>query len=181
VGKINTFNEVAYCHVRRREKAGQPEPSQPVPEEIYLGLRNQILTLDPASAGFADKPLWGCVMETGYPNGIATLVCLSDGTTSLYTSTGGGIIGGGTHERVAQENAKLLTTLSAHLSAMSPSTDDKLPRDGQTSIRALTSEGQRLFEACENDLGEGRSEMSPVFHAAHSVIGELRMIDEARR
>lgn len=161
---------------RRREKAGQPETSQPVPEEIYLGLRNRVLTLEPASAGLADKPLWGCVMETGYPNGVATLVCLSDGTTSLYTSTGGGIIGAGERERVARENAKLLTTLSAYLSAMSPSTDDKLPRDGQTMIRALTNEGQRLFEASENDLGEGRSEMSPVFHAAHSVISELRMI-----
>jgi len=166
---------------RRREKAGQPDPSPPVPEEIYLGLRKQILTLDPASVGLADKPLWGCVMETGYPNGVATLVCLSDGTTSLYTSSGGGFIGGGAHERVARENAKLLTTLSAHLSAMWPSTDDTLPTDGRTSIRALTNEGQRLFEASENDLGEGRSELSPVFHAAHSVIGELRMIDEARR
>jgi hypothetical protein len=165
---------------RRRQRAGQPKASQPVPEEIYLGLRKQILTLDPASAGFADKPLWGCVMETGYPNGVATLVCLSDGTTSLYTSTGGGIIGGGSHERVARENAKLLTTLSASLSAMSPNTDDQLPRDGRTTIRALMKDGQRLFEASENDLGEGRSEMSPVFYAAHSVIAELRMIDEAR-
>jgi hypothetical protein len=120
-------------------------------------------------------------METGYPHGVATLVCLSDGTTSLYTSTGGGIIGGGAHERVVRENANLLTILGAHLSAMSPSADDKLPRDGQTSIRALTNEGQLLFEASENDLGNARSEMSPVFHAAHSVISELRMIDEARR
>ena len=63
---------------------------------------------------------------------------------------------------------------------MAPSTDHSLPRLGRTIIRALTADGERVFECAENELGEGRSPLSPVFHAAHGVITQLRMIDEAR-
>ncbi len=74
-------------------------------EQVYQGLRAQILGLDPATAGLqqgsVDRVVWGALMETGYPRGTATLVALADGTTSLYLSGGGGIIGGGSHEAVA--------------------------------------------------------------------------------
>lgn len=46
--------------------------------------------------------VWGILMETGYPQGIATLVSLADGTTSLYFSNGDGMIGGGQHANIAQ-------------------------------------------------------------------------------
>ena len=39
--------------------------------------------------------VFGVVMDMTYPSGVATLVTFADGTASLYTSTGGGIIGGG--------------------------------------------------------------------------------------
>ena len=168
---------------RRRDKDG-PTNDAPGPADVYLGLRNQILNVDPATIGLAapsSSAPWGCVMETGYPNGTATLVCLADGTTSLYTSSGFGIIGGGAHQAVVRENANLLTVLAEHEAEMSPSTDLSLPRMGRTIIRALTADGQRVFESAEDELGEGRSPLSPVFHAAHGVITQLRLIDETRR
>ncbi len=161
---------------RRRNKTSPPER----PAEIYLGLRSQIFSLVPSEIGL-DSPLWGCVLETGYPNGTATLVCLGDGTTSLYTSTGGGIIGGGFHEAVAKANANLLHVVNQYLAEMPSSADQSLPTAGKVIIRAMTSSGQRRFEELEVELGGGRSPMSPVFYAAHGVITELRLIDEARR
>ena len=154
----------------------------PGPADVYTGLRSQVLTLDPADVGLATSAgSWGVVMETGYPNGTATLVCLCDGTTSLYTSSGFGIIGGGAHEEVVRANARLLAVLEEHLDQMAPSADRSLPGPGRTVIRALTADGQRLLEAAEDDLGEGRSVLSPVFHAAHAVITQLRLIEEQRR
>jgi len=38
---------------------------------------------------------------------------------------------------------------------------------------------ERRYEAAESELGEGRSVLSPVFHAAHAVITQLRLIDES--
>jgi hypothetical protein len=39
-------------------------------------------------------------MDWSMDNGTATLVAYDDGTTSLYTSTGGGVIGAGSHGEV---------------------------------------------------------------------------------
>jgi hypothetical protein len=44
------------------------------------------------------------------------------------------------------------------------------------TIRALTLDGQRVVTAAEDDLGNSRHPASPIFHAAHNVIGQLRMI-----
>ena len=168
---------------RRRDKDHQSKDPSPAPADVYLGLRSQILTLDPNKVGLGGQSggrrIMGCLMETGYPNGTATLVCLSDATTSLYTSSGFGIIGGGEHGAVVRENPKLLEVLNDQLAHLSPSTDQSLPREGRTIIGAVTADGQRLYEASETELGEGRSVLSPVFHAAHGVMTHLRLIDEA--
>jgi hypothetical protein len=90
-------------------------------EQVYQGLRAQILGLDPATAGLrqgsVDRVIWGALMETGYRRGTATLVALADGTTSLYLSGGGGIIGGGSHEAVATATKEYLAELEIHPSA----------------------------------------------------------------
>jgi hypothetical protein len=164
-----------------RRRPREPEADAGPPAEVYRGLRDQILSLDPAEVGLAATDagdrLWGCLMETGYPNGTATLVCLRDGTTSLYTSSGFGIIGGGGHAAVVHANASLLAVLAAELDRLQRTEDRSLPAVGRTVIRALTHDGPRAYEAAEDDLGNGRDPLSPVFHAAHRVITQLRLID----
>jgi hypothetical protein len=68
--------------------------------DAYSGLRNMVLRTKPDSVGVKlkdAKEVWGVVMETGYPEAVASLVALADGTVSLYFSNGGGIIGLGPH------------------------------------------------------------------------------------
>ena len=72
--------------------------------DVARGLREQALTVDPVALRLEPTPtrphVWGILMETGYPEGVATLVALGDGTTSLYFGNGGGVIGAGEHDRV---------------------------------------------------------------------------------
>src|SRR4030042_4174386 len=86
---------------------GPPEPSP-----IYLQLRDSIFSLDPANAGLAPTDaaphVWGVMMETGYAVGFATLVSLADGTTSLYYSTGGGMLGSADYSPVANASNGLV-------------------------------------------------------------------------
>jgi hypothetical protein len=105
----------------------------------------------------------------------------ADGTTSLYLSTGGGIIGGGFHQVVATATRSFLAELEDHLPMLWLDPDAALPATGQVIIRALTYTGRLSAEASEEDLGCGRHKLSRVFHAAHRVITELRLIDEAGR
>ena len=163
---------------------GRNRESDPEPSEVYDGLRRQVLDLDPAEAGLEPSPdlphVWGLVMETGYARGVATLVALADGTTSLYFSTGGGIIGGGVHPRIANATRALLDVVEQHIGQMPVSTHTALPAVGRTALRAMTYQGQRAVEAGEEELGRRMHPQSDVFHAAHAVITELRLVDEAR-
>src|SRR5216683_2144775 len=152
--------------------------------DVYAGLREQILRLDPATAGMRRRPggsvVWGALMEMGYPNGIATIVALADGTTSMYTSTGGGILGGGAHRAVATATHAFLESVADHLGELRPDPGEALPVPGQVIIRALTYTGHLSGQAPEDDLGNRRHSLAPVFYAGHEVITQLRLIDEAR-
>jgi hypothetical protein len=125
--------------------------------------------------------VFGVVMDTTYPNGVATVVVFADGTASLYTSTGFGIIGGGGHSQVVRAGRALLRSAEDQRSAFLPDTSDESPPEGAVTIRLLTIDGRLAVTDEELVLGEGRSPVSPVFHAAHAVITELRQIDEAAR
>jgi len=73
-----------------------------------------------------------------------------------------------------------LEVVEQHLAAMPASADTVLPALGRVALRALTYEDRRVVVADEDDLGYGRHALSAVFHAAHEVITELRLIEEAR-
>lgn len=165
---------------RRGRRDRRDDPAEP--GDVYAGLREQILGLDPNTVRLGPTPgrprVWGGLMETGYPHGTATVVALADGTTSLYTSSGFGIIGGGAHPSVVAATRAFLDTIEAHLEQLPPSSDTTLPGPGQVMIRALTHAGPRVTEAAEDDLGHGRHPLAPVFHAGHDVLTELRLLHE---
>jgi hypothetical protein len=119
-------------------------------------------------------------MEMGYRNGAATLVALGDGTTSLYLSSGGGIIGAGAHDQVAAATQQFLAVVDDHLPLLTADVDSGVPAAGRVIIRALTGQGWSGAGAPEDDLGRGPHPLSAVFRAGHGVITELRMIAESQ-
>jgi len=167
---------------KRRQETQQPAGEA----SVFAGLRNQILSLDPASIGLrptTDRPrVWGALMDMGRPNDTwATIVALADGTTSMYTSTGGGIIGAGTRPAVAAASTAWLSTIERHLDLLPEATESPLPPSGFVAIRALCFGQHRAIEALEDDLGHGQHPAYALFRSAHGVITELRLIDEGKR
>ena len=80
-------------------------------------------------------------METGYTVGIATLVSLADGTTSLYYSTGGGMLGSADYTPVAEASKALVAQAENHLQSMSSGDKFPLPEVGQVRFIFLTYSG----------------------------------------
>ena len=119
-------------------------------------------------------------METGFPDGSFTLSSLADGTTSLYFSTGGGIIGAGGHDSVRNASGRLLLEAQQfHLKAQKVNNFPK-PGPGEVIFYFLTFDGVRSYTALEDDLGNERDELSSLFFAAHNVLTELRIIEEKK-
>jgi hypothetical protein len=145
--------------------------------DVYAGLRQQVLNLTPDQLAeeLADEPILALVMETGYPEAVATLVGVADGTTSLYFSNGGGFIGAGTHASVAEANRRWHELGRAVLPQLALIADPPLPGDGMTQFVAVTPEGLRGTVAREEELGEGRHELSPFFYTAQDVITKIRL------
>jgi hypothetical protein len=126
-----------------------------------------------------EAPVWGILMETGYSEATATLLALGDGTTSLYFSSGGGVIGGHAHPSVRQANVELLETANQYYQRLEPTESFPLPAEGHVHFYVLTDSGVLGGTGFEDDLGFGRHPLSSLFYAGHRVITELRLVSES--
>jgi len=145
-------------------------------------LRNMVLTLDPSKAGLTPTDalprVWGFVMDIGAARGWASLVTLADGTTSLYTSGSGGMIGGGAHEPVVEASGQLLRLVEANLDNFEADEDLEPPESGQTRFLVLTYEGIRGRSAATEQLASGSDALSPIFAAGNDLLTQLRLAAE---
>jgi hypothetical protein len=158
----------------------KPAP-EPAPESIYNTLREGIFTTSPDEVGIVrsqDNPnVWGVVMETGFPEGVATLVSLADGTTSLYLEGGGGLIGGHAYDVVVNATKAVVQDAENYYGSMTQTASFPLPAVGNTRFFILTYDGVYTTEALEDDLGEERHHLTPLFYKCHDVITALRELE----
>jgi hypothetical protein len=142
-------------------------------------MRRRILELDAAEAGISPSGelphVWGALIDMGFPTGWASLVTLADGTTSLYTSAGGGVIGGGAHAPVVAASARFLRLVEAELARFEPTTDLEPREPGQTRFLVLTYDGIRAAGGSSEALAVGTDPLSAVFAAGQQVVTELRL------
>jgi hypothetical protein len=77
-------------------------------------------------------------MDWGITNGTATIVALSDGTASVYLSSGGGYIGGGGQEPIRQAALKAVDVARKVQMPSEPAMDFPLPETGDVFFYFLT-------------------------------------------
>jgi len=152
------------------------EPSSPA--EMSQHLRSEALTRSAEDIGVVASPehpnVFGIIMETGYPEAVATLAVFAEGSTSLYFSSGGGVIGAGEHESVRETHGPFFAEAEARLAAFTKTTEMPLPAEGRVRFYVRTFRGTLTAEAAEDDLGEMRHELSDLFHAGHAAIAAVR-------
>jgi len=158
--------------------AAKKKPASSGPAEVYLGLRSQVLQLSsapPASALNHDS-LLAILMETGYPEAVATLMSNDDGSTSLYFSNGGGMIGLGQRPPIASAARTFREKASGEFaSAMTLTHEFPLPAVGRVRFYLVYPGRILTAEAAENDLGYKRHALWPLFHAGQDVITQIRL------
>jgi len=137
-----------------------------------------VLGLSPTDIGITPQSfphqVWGIVMETGMKAGYYTLATLADGTTSLYFSNGGGIIGAGEKPEVREVSQQFIGWANRFAESSEPLASLQPPSLGNTKFFFLTFNGVRSYSAPEIELGEKRDGLASLFHAGHAVIAALR-------
>lgn len=147
---------------RRREQKGNGDVVPP--EDVYRILR--AMALDAV----------GVVVDIAQENGHATFVALTDGTTSMYTSTGGGVIGAGERPEVASATRRLLGVVDAHLAGVPLEGTDELPPASTVRIHVLRPDGRRHVDLPADAFwGRIDHELVPLIDAVQDVITALRL------
>ena len=152
-------------------------PSEYEVADVFMGLRKQVLELKPDAidqTGVDESDVIAVLMETGYPEAVATLIAVTDGTSSLYFSNGGGIIGGGEHQPVRDVAKSFIAMANEYVSKRSAATTYPLPRKEYVRFYIVTAGAIYTVEALEDDLGNERHEFSPLFLKGHELITSIR-------
>lgn len=146
------------------------------------GMRNKLLTSKPEELGLsgedAEAKVWGVLMDMAMRGGVATLVSVRDGTASLYTTGGGGVLGG----YAARDEAKaFVAAAEKHTASMRPTNTFPYPEPGRVKFYVLTRDGVLTAEAEMQELEEQRHELSPLFYSANEVLTRLRLATEKQK
>lgn len=151
--------------------------SQP-PQGVYDGLRTAALEVTEAVVGAAPLPhpdVLGAVIDVPREGGTASVVAFADGTTSMYTSTGGGIIGAGAHEAVARANQSLLVTLQGLIELFPTDERVDLPPADMVQVTVITPTGRRRASVPAAAFwGNEPSTVAGLIAAIQDVISALR-------
>ncbi len=153
--------------------------------ENYTLLRDTVFTTSPDAIGLVQpaqpEDVWGVVMETGYPEAVATLVALADGSVSLYFSNGGGMIGMGSHDRPHRYAQALLALAPEFRDDCQPTNRFPLPQKSQVCFYLFTYAAKLTAEAGEEDLANHQHPLSPLFQKAQELVTAIRLIDQKAR
>jgi hypothetical protein len=145
-------------------------------------VRSQVLALDPATIQIPDGHWQGAfvaVMEIGMERGTASLVAVADGTVSLYTSTGGGTIGGGEYLSVREAGERFLRSAAEAAPSMQHAADFPLPVAGTVRFHVRTPDGDTSAGVVESVLRARRHALARLYLAGQDVITEIRQLEEA--
>ena len=168
----------------------QPAPSKPKPakppEEVYAGLRKEALQTSPMNVGMAgqiqdDEP-YGMLMEMSIASSVVTLACFGSGDASVYYQTGGGMVGGVSHEPVRKAAKEFVAQARKALPRMKKTADYPLPGPDSVRFYALTPKGVFTTETSRQSLsGESQNALSALFYSGQEVVSRMRQVQEERR
>jgi hypothetical protein len=161
--------------------AAQAAPADPAAatqhSPVYSQMRQEALTGSPDDLQFEGRRprVWGSVMELGLASGrVATLVVFADGTTSLLSSAGGGIVGSGSQRTVRRASEEFLEEAAEAVRGTAEAAESPLPGPGRVRFYLRTNGGLRTAEAGEDELKAGGHALSELYAAGQAVLQQVR-------
>ena len=154
------------------------------PAESFMRLRQEALETPVANLGLAGevKPNepFGILMEMGVPSSVVTIACFANGDARLYYRTGGGMVGGISHEKVRKAAQEFTGLARRAMMRMSRVTTFPVPAEDRVRFYVLTPRGVFSTETDREALGEPGNELAPLFYSGQEVVTQMRQVQEAR-
>ena len=155
------------------------------PRWTYSRLRHQAFSTRRAELGLpeppSDSPVWGALMELGYPGTTGTVVTFSDGATSFYGTNSSMVIGGGFYEQIRDANARFIETANKFFEFLEPREMCPIPQAGHAVFYVRTDSGIFGQQAAIQDLSSGDHVLSPLYRAGFEVFEQLRELARTQK
>jgi hypothetical protein len=166
-------------------KAGSEQKAPADPKNVYLGLRSTMLQATRSKLGLTatsrpNEP-WGVLMDWGVQNGTATVVAASDGSASVYISSGGGYIGGKGQEPIRAAAQKAVEIARTVKLPEQPTPIYPLPETNKVFFYFLTDAGVFMFRTSEQELNSPVHPLRKIGDAMQGVMTEYRLWDQSGR
>jgi hypothetical protein len=120
--------------------------------------------------------VYGVVMDWPIKNEVVSLFSLSDGSASIYSTTGFGVIGGYYHTFVRRAAEGFVKNAGQFYDDAQGVKEYPLPDAEHVRFYLLCYDGVRMIEADSDSLENEEYEYSPFWNDAQKVMTELRLI-----
>jgi hypothetical protein len=165
-------------------KKPPPPKAAQTPEEQFTELRRQALSTDPlllvVPGEIGPDDAFGMLMEIGISGSVVTLACFRDGDARLLYKSGGGMIGGISHENVRKAAQELVALAQAALPRMTPASEQPLPGPDRIRFYVLTGRGVMTAETDRKSLSERPGELSALYQSGQEVVAQMRQVEQQR-
>ncbi|PKL92321.1 MAG: hypothetical protein CVV21_03135 [Candidatus Goldiibacteriota bacterium HGW-Goldbacteria-1] len=149
-----------------------------------LEMRNELLTEPVKFLGgiqpFGKSRVYGVVIEMGTDIGAASLICLIDGTCSLYYERGGGTIGLAGIEKVKKLSIIAARESDRYTEFCKKTSEFPMPKDGEIFFYIITADGILTYKGIEADISDNKSKLSVLFFRGNDVLTAIR-VNEAEK
>jgi hypothetical protein len=144
----------------------------------YLALREVAFSTRPEDVEVKVTPgleqVYGVIVEFQTDGALVTAVGFVSGDASVYSSTGGGKIGGRREPLVAAAAQSLVARAQVQLSDLPGVKDYPTPTPGRVRVYALTTTGVRSAEEDRADIEDPADRLASLFAGAQKIVSEFR-------
>lgn len=151
-------------------------------ENAFDGLRNMAFTATPEQLGLSLPTVgtfvYGVIMDWEMGGATASTVAYQTGDASLYLSSGGGVIGGGQHQKVKNAAIQFVSLAQTFLDNTIKTETTPLPSTNEVKFYLLTNKGVFVGQEQMKNFENNSSSWLKLFEEGNNVLTELRKVSE---
>ncbi len=151
-------------------------------DNAFEGLRNMAITASPEQLGLSlptDKTIvYGIIMDWEMGGATASTVAYQTGDASLYLSSGGGVIGGGQHQKVNSAAKQFVSLAQTFLDKTTKAEATPLPSTDEVKFYLLTNKGVFIAQEQMKKFENNSSSWLKLFEEGNILLTELRKTSE---
>jgi hypothetical protein len=163
------------------------QTNQPSAKNNAVMMRQMRLKMMNAPAELGLKPtqeyprVCGVLMDWPIQMGTITVVSLSTGDASVYSTGTFGVLGGIGHEDIRDAARHLVKVGEKHYDDATPTKDFPYPKAGRVRFYLVCYDGVRVIDEDLDSVRSGKDTSSDLYNAAQQVITVIRITAQQQK